>query len=661
MLNSNWKSRLLVTLLLVLACHGLMLVCASADLGEWAAIEPGSDGTDYVSDGDYLPTGALGSTPANVSLLPASGPLSVDKKLTFVCTYSDADGYADLADCRLIVYQTSTATGAIYVRYDCNTNLLYVLNDDGIGWTGGVAPGTETILSNSYITLHCEDTTVGGSENTLTINWSITVKSSMLGKVCGGWLYCLDQLGFVDIDRLATYTIVANQAPSNVSLTPTSGVIPTDVQQTYTSVHSDPDGYANLADCRLLINSTLSSVNAAYVLYDANANKLYVINDAGTGWIGGAEPGSATTISNSFMTLHCQQTTVTPSGNNLTVNWSITMKPTMAGKICGGWTYCKDDEGLTDGFDRFATYSIGRPPSNVSLTPTTGVITAGVQQTYTAVYSDADGSANLADCRLLINSTLTSVGAAYVMYDSNANRLYVINDAGTGWTGGIVPGTATTIQNSYVILHCQQTTVTPSGNNLTVNWSITMKPTMAGKVCGGWTYCRDDQGMTDGFDRFATYTIGQLPANVSLSPTSAMFPTSFPQTYTAVYSDPDGYANLADCRLLINSTLTSVGAAYVMYDCNANRLYVVNDSGTGWTGGIVPGTATTIQNSYVILHCQQTTVSPSGNNLTVNWSITVKPTMAGKTCGGWTYCRDAQGLIDGFDRFATYQYALPPD
>jgi len=447
--------------------------------------------------------------------------------------------------------------------------------------------------------------------------------------------------------------------PTNVSHVPVSGTITPGVQRTYTSVYSDADGYGNLADCMLLINSTLTSVNAAYVMYSRTTNKLYVINDAGTAWTGGVTPGSATTISNSYVTLHCQQTTVRGSGNDLTVNWSISIKPTMLGKVCGGWTYCRDAQGLTDGFDRFATYTVGNPPSNISLSPASAAIVTGVQRTYTSVHSDPDGYGNLADCVLLINSTLTSVNAPYVMYSRKTNRLFVINDAGTAWTGGVTPGTAATISNSYVTLHCQQTTVSGSGNNLTVNWSITMKPTMAGKTCGGWTYCRDDQGQTDGFDRFGTYTIGsptpnRPPVNVSLIPTSATIAPNVQRTYTSVHSDPEGYGNLADCMLLINSTLTSVNAAYVMYSRSTNKLYVINDAGTAWTGGVTPGTAATVSNSYVTLHCQQTTVSGSGNNLTVNWSLTMKPTMAGKICGGWTYCRDAEGLADGFDRFATY-------
>jgi hypothetical protein len=134
--------------------------------------------------------------------------------------------------------------------------------------------------------------------------------------------------------------------PTIISLAPSSGIIATGVKQTFASVYADPNGYADLAGCYLLINTTLTGVNSVYVWYDANANLLYLKNDAGTSWGTGYAPGSAHVPENSQCKLYCAETTKSGSGNNLTVNWKIEFKPAMSGKTCTAWLYARDDENL---------------------------------------------------------------------------------------------------------------------------------------------------------------------------------------------------------------------------------------------------------------------------------------------------------------------------
>jgi len=120
------------------------------------------------------------------------------------------------------------------------------------------------------------------------------------------------------------------------------------VKQTFASVYADPNGYANLAKCYLMINTgaAVSWLNGAIVLYDANANLLYLLNDAGASWGTGYAPGSANVLENSQCKLYCAETTKSASGNNLTVNWKIEFKPAVSGQTRKAWLYAIDDGGL---------------------------------------------------------------------------------------------------------------------------------------------------------------------------------------------------------------------------------------------------------------------------------------------------------------------------
>lgn len=68
-----------------------------------------------------------------------------------------------------------------YAYYDQNTNKLYVRDNAGTTWLGGYAPGSSNVIENSYAKLNCAATTVQGSGNTMTVTWSVALKSTFTG------------------------------------------------------------------------------------------------------------------------------------------------------------------------------------------------------------------------------------------------------------------------------------------------------------------------------------------------------------------------------------------------------------------------------------------------------------------------------------------------
>jgi hypothetical protein len=137
-----------------------------------------------------------------------------------------------------------------------------------------------------------------------------------------------------------------------------------------------------------------------------------------------------------------------------------------------------------------------------------------------------------------------------------------------------------------------------------------------------------DKTITANFTRVKT---NSHPKAVSVAPASLIAKVSIPYTFTATFADADGYRDIAKCYYwLINPN----GSYYLRlyYDSSANKLYLLNSDGSIPANGCIPGPGAItaqnprgiLENSKVILDCSNTTVTMSGNNLTINWRITFK-------------------------------------
>jgi hypothetical protein len=127
----------------------------------------------------------------------------------------------------------------------------------------------------------------------------------------------------------ATFTINPTQPPGIVSVTPNSG---TGLLQVFTLVYSDPQGAAEMNENWMLINTSNSAGSACFVYYHPQTNLMYLRNDAGSAWLTPAlTPGGSGTLSNSQCTLNANGSSVVASGNNLTINVSLTFSPTFTG------------------------------------------------------------------------------------------------------------------------------------------------------------------------------------------------------------------------------------------------------------------------------------------------------------------------------------------
>jgi M6 family metalloprotease-like protein len=156
-----------------------------------------SDKTGLNAGWDQMGTYAPINAPFNQSLLPASGDIPANTKLTFDSTHSDPNGWSDLKYCYFVIATGETTPEFILARYDIATAAIYLRDENDRVWLGGFKAGEDKIIENSYGKIYCKDTQAAGSGNTLTVSWAIELKSPMSGRTCSAWMYVSDKSGLI--------------------------------------------------------------------------------------------------------------------------------------------------------------------------------------------------------------------------------------------------------------------------------------------------------------------------------------------------------------------------------------------------------------------------------------------------------------------------------
>ena len=286
-------------------------------------------------------------------------------------------------------------------------------------------------------------------------------------------------------------------------------------------------------------------------------------------------------------------------------------------------------------------------PTLGTLTPSVLTSASATAQTFTAIYSDADGYANIKQTYLKVHNTANGI---YLRYNRLTNKLYLYNDAGTATVGNCTPGGAGRLTNTQGSLNCAATTVAVSGNNLTVKWNIAPKAAfVAATKKNVYTYVRDMSNLTAGWTDRGDWTIkvnNTAPTLGTLTPSVLTSAPGAAKTFTAIYSDSDGYGNIKQAYLRV---YTAANGIYLRYDRTTNKLYLYNDVGIATIGSCTPGGAGTLTNAQGSLNCAATTVAVSGNNLTIKWNITPSAAFVAATKKNvYTYVRDMSNLTAGW-------------
>jgi hypothetical protein len=125
-------------------------------------------------------------------------------------------------------------------------------------------------------------------------------------------------------------------------------------------------------------------------------------------------------------------------------------------------------------------------------------------------------------------------------------------------------------------------------------------------------------------------------------------------SFASLYSDPAGFSNIRTCYLMFNTGSTVDGAGYAFYDAVKNKLYLRKTNEAVLIGGYIPGSANVIDNGSMVLYCADTSIQKSATDMTINWSIALKPYFTGNPCTASMQVTNKTGYADPWNQMGIF-------
>jgi plastocyanin len=280
----------------------------------------------------------------------------------------------------------------------------------------------------------------------------------------------------------STTTTTTNQSPTAVSLSPVNVTTAPSVAQAFTATYSDPNGYTNIATATLLVSGNPYNER---VDYNRATNKFTVMGAGGN-----CSPGQAATLSDGNLTLNCSSSSISGSGNNLTVVFNLTPQPPLSGSPYSLMISVVDQSNASNSKTP-GTWTINRPPSVGNTSPMSSTTPVGTEQTFTIVFSDPDGYQNIAAANFYMSGNGGAINQ-WLHYIPAPNLFIIL-----GSNDSCSPGQAKTLTNSdgSLSFNCAASTVTGAGTNLTVVFKATPLAASSGVM---YTFFNNDSDQAGG-------------------------------------------------------------------------------------------------------------------------------------------------------------------
>jgi hypothetical protein len=277
--------------------------------------------------------------------------------------------------------------------------------------------------------------------------------------------------------ELWTGNVTSSSAwPAPILVTPSQGQGPS---ATFTAVFRHAGGESQIREVLFLVNSALTGAQGAYLMYSLASNTLSLRNDADSAWSSGVV-GTSGVLSNSQVSIDLASTAVFTSATDATLSLPLIFRGAFNGAK-NIYMAADDLAGASPvGWQVKGTFLVSSgnsTPQMLSVSPASG---AGLSQTFTAVYRDANGVNDLQQIYFLVNSSSSGANAALLYYVPASNLLYLRNDADTDWGTGVVPGSAGVLANSQVTVDVTDASVVKTATDLTLTVPLTFNPGFAG-------------------------------------------------------------------------------------------------------------------------------------------------------------------------------------
>lgn len=351
---------------------GVSSTC-SGPIGVPTSLQPGAyyigaivDDLNVVAEGneannsrpaDNGPTTVLSPrAPAAVSATPSAGAGALQ---TFQFSFSDADGWADLAVINILINFWLDGRQACYLAYLPASRSLLLVDDAGNAagpFQGMVLPGSQTI-GNSQCTVYGSGSSATGNGQTLTLTLNIAFSASFSGTRII-YLAARDAAGNNSgWQRLGVWS-VPGAAPGSLAV---AGVNPQDGSGagpvTFTVTFSDTAGWLDLDVVNVLVNDWLDGRFACYLAYSRPLSIIYLVTDGGAALLPGLSPGSSGTAGNSQCTVYASGSAASGSGNTLTLTLRISFSGTFAGNRVI-YAAARDLAGRNSGWQAVGTWAV---------------------------------------------------------------------------------------------------------------------------------------------------------------------------------------------------------------------------------------------------------------------------------------------------------------
>jgi uncharacterized protein YkwD len=179
--------------------------------------------------------------------------------------------------------------------------------------------------------------------------------------------------------------------------------------------------------------------------------------------------------------------------------------------VKGGVTYSYSIKAF-DAAGNYSTASntavVATPAAQASVTATSVTPNAGTgfTQTFHFAFSDSFGYQSISFAELDLSPALVASKACLVYFAPGWNAIWLANDAGTLWTGPMVLGSSSALQNSQCAIAGSGSSFTGSGNNLTLGLAVTFQPAYAGTNTM-YAAVVDNSGLSSNWQILGSWTV----------------------------------------------------------------------------------------------------------------------------------------------------------
>ena len=389
---------------------------------------------------------------------------------------------------------------------------------------------------------------------------------------------------------------------------------------TFTAQYSDTGGALNITSAALLVNASASTGVACYVSYNPGLNLFSIYNDAGTAVLSTVTPGGAP-AQNTQCALNGVGSSASVSGNNLTVNFSLTFQPPFPGPKTVYLSVA--DPGSNTGLIAVGTYTASIAPGTPQVTSVSPNNASGTGATFNFVYSDTVFAANLTSVSVLFNSSLTFNNACSIAYSLTNNTVSLTTDNGLSSTS--VPlGSATVLQNSQCVVSA--TASQQSGLSIIFTASVNFK----GAFNGTQTIFMNAAvgSLTSGWVNEGTFaaTNGGQPMVVGSVPNTGSGPQ---ERFTFTIADPGGASYLTYGAILFASTFNTLNACYLQWDAIRGSLGVTYDNPAQGITAYPPGTNVIATSSQCGMNILNSTIIRGATQVLITLDLTFNSSFSG--------------------------------